>query len=221
MPQAMLTAPIRRWTAVAVVIPALVLPGCRSTAASTPAAEPQRPLSAWAGRRVVLLPSQTLDDGAGWATGTQALSSLRVRMDDELAFALGERGLQSRWIFPEELAKLTRRAGGYVPDVKALTVEQLRRKKEVPDGPLADPLASQLRALVAFTDARWVLLPVETRVERSGDGARVVVQVAMIDARGATVAWMGDVAGDTAPSSGAAAFASAASRVGDLIAPGS
>lgn len=200
-----------------------MLLGCRAPATDVPRADPARPLAAYAGRRVVLLPVQSVDDGAGWGSAAGGAGALRTRMDDELAFALGERGVTSNWILPAALASMTRRAGTYVPDVRALSVEPLRRATKVPEGPLADPLRSELRSLVAFTNARWVLLPIEARIERVAgrQGARVALQLAVIDARGAVVAWIGDVAGEVAAAAGAQAFASAAAKAADLIAPGS
>lgn len=206
---------------------ALLAAGCRGATPvpETSRPDPARPLASYAGRRVVVLPVQSLDDGAGWSASGGGNTALRARLDDELAFALTERGLGTRWILPPALAAMTRRAGTYVPDPRALTVEPLRRRRDIPDGPLADPLQSQLRSLVAFTDARWVMLPVEARVERGtaaqGGGARLVVQLAMIDARGATVAWMGEIASDAAATEGPASFAAVAGRIADLIAPAS
>lgn len=201
-----------------------VLVACRGAAPvpASPEGDPARPLAPYAPRRVIVLPLQSLDDGAGWnREGAHAAS--RGRLDDEIAFALTERGLGSRWILPGALRSMTRRAGTYVPDLQALSVEPLRRRRDLPKGPLGDPLAGQLRSLVAFTDARWVLLPIEGRIERpagqSAGPARLVVQLAMIDARGAVVAWMGDVAGDTASTPGPRPFATAAARVADLVAP--
>lgn len=204
---------------------ALLAAGCRGAtpAPETPQADPARPLASYAGRRVVVLPLQSLDDGAGWSARGSDAKGMRTRLDDEVAFALSERGLGTRWILPSALALMTRRAGTYVPDLQSLQVESLRRLKELPDGPLGDPLASQLRSLVAFTDARWVLLPIEGRVERAlaakGGGTRFIVQLAMIDARGAIVTWMGEVASDTASGPGPQPFATAAARLADLIVP--
>jgi hypothetical protein len=205
------------------ILPIALALGCRAPATESPRVDPVRPLAEYAGRRVVVLPLQSLDDGAAWSAAGGGPTGIRTRMDDELAFAFTERGLAGRWILPAALAGMTRRAGTFIPDVRALAVEPLRRRKEIPDGSLADPLASQLRSLVAFTDARWVLLPIEGRIERvtGGNSARVVVQLAMIDARGATVAWIGEVAGDTASAPGARPFASVAGRAADLIVPGS
>jgi hypothetical protein len=192
-------------------------------AAPAPSAlEPDRPLSSFGARRVIVLPVQSIDDGAGWSGALGGLPAMRTRLDDELSFSLRERGLGERWILPEALAASTRRAGTYVPDPRALAVEPLRRRREAPRDPLADPLASQLRALVAFTDARWVLLPIEARVERHAAGtAQLALQLAVIDARGALVTWLGEVRSDTVRTAGPAPFAAVAARVADLIVPSS
>lgn len=202
----------------AVVLGTGTLAGCRTAPqrASAPATDAARPLSGYAARRVIVLPVQSVDDAVGW---TSMQPDFRQATDDEIAFALRERGLGDQWILPAALATMTKRAGTFLPDVRKLTVEPLRRRTSLWDGPLPEPLAGQLRQLVAFTDARWVLLPVELRLERAGDAPRAVIHATLVDARGATMAWIGDVAGDTSSTPGPRTFASAAARLADLVTP--
>jgi hypothetical protein len=52
------------------------------------------------------------------------------------------------------------------------------------DGAVPDPLASQLRTVVALNDARYALVPAELRVSRDRAGtARLVLRLALVDAR--------------------------------------
>jgi hypothetical protein len=100
--------------------------------------------------------------------------------------------------------------------------------------PLAEPLATQLRTIVALGDARYVLVPVEVRLERapapsssagvtapgpaSAGPGRAVLRLALVDARASQVRWSGDVASDTASALTTALAAGLAGRVADLVA---
>lgn len=178
------------------------------------------PLASLAGQRIIVLPVHYLR-----ATDTLGLSAQIAKprdflraLDDEIAFAMGERGLRSQWVFPEDLARAQRRNAGHATDPYALAAEVLR-----PTGPrripqLPDPLASQLRALVAVSDARYALFPVEVRFENAGGAARAVLHVALLDARASNVRWAGDVASDTMSTISPGLAASLANRLANLIA---
>jgi hypothetical protein len=105
-------------------------------------------------------------------------------VDDEIAFALEERGFRTRWVFSEQLVRSAQRNAAHSPDPRALAAEGLRplaRRRS--DGQLGEPLASQLRALVALHGARYALFPVELRFEKIGGAGRAVLHVLLIDAR--------------------------------------
>ena len=95
-----------------------------------------------------------------------------------------------------------------------------------PGGELADPLASQLRSMVSFTEARLALVPVEIRFFPRGTGpmppgppmGRVVLRVALVDTRRFTVAWAGDMVSDPAPALTPATIAVLADRLADAMA---
>jgi hypothetical protein len=181
-----------------------------------------RPLAGLAAQPLILLPVQYLRpaDTLGWAQHVQAPSAFLARIDDELTFAARERGVKSAWAFPEDLARSARRNATYAADPHGLAAEGLRPRGQRPrlPAPLGEPLATQMRALVALHDARYALLPVEVRFEPAAEGGgRAVLRLALIDARRAEVVWVTEVASDPAPAPSPAIAASLASHFGDLI----
>jgi hypothetical protein len=181
---------------------------------------PSRPLAGLAGQQVIVLPTHYLrpGDSLGWAAAVERPRQLLSEVDDEIVFALGERGFRTRWVFPEQLIRSAQRNAAHSPDPRALAAEGLRplaRRRS--DGGLGEPLASQVRALVALHGARYALFPVELRFEKSGDTGRAVLHVVLVDARLSRVTWGGDVKGDTASKYSRGLIASAANNLADLI----
>ena len=182
---------------------------------------PNRPLAGLAGQQVVVIPTHYLrpGDSLGWAAAVERPRQLLSDVDDEIAFALGERGFRTQWVFPEQLVRSAQRNPAHSPDPRALAAEGLRPlARRRPDGQLGEPLASQLRALVALHGARYALFPVELRFEKIGNGGRAVLHVVLLDARLSRATWGGDVRGDTASKYGRGLIASAANNLADLIA---
>ena len=182
---------------------------------------PSRPLAGLAGQHVVVLPTHYLRpaDSLGWAGAIPRQREYLRSLDDEIAFELGERGFRTNWIFPEDLAKAAKRNAGYATDPYALAAEGLRPPGQRNQGlMLRDPLASQLRSLVALNEGRFVLFPVEVRFEKDGGMGRAILRVALIDARLSSVRWAGDVRSDPATTFSPALAASVATHLADLIA---
>ena len=182
---------------------------------------PNRPLAGLAGQQVIVIPTHYLrpGDSLGWAAAVERPRDLLSEVDDELAFALGERGFRTRWVFPEQLVRSAQRNVPHSPDPRALAAEGLRPlARRRPDGMLGEPLASQLRSLVALHGARYALFPVELRFEKVGGAGRAVLHVLLLDARLSRATWGGDVKGDTASAFGRGLIASAANNLADLIA---
>jgi hypothetical protein len=182
---------------------------------------PNRPLAGLAGQQVIVLPVHYLrpGDSLGWAAAVERPRQLLSDVDDEIAFALEERGFRTRWVFPEQLVRSAQRNAPHSPDPRALAAEGLRplaRRRS--DGQLGEPLASQLRALVALHGARYALFPVELRFEKIGGAGRAVLHVLLIDARLSRATWGADVSGDTASTYGRGSIASAANNLANLIA---
>lgn len=206
----------------AVALAAVV--GCAHAqrASATESAPVRRPLSSLAARRVLLLPTHYLRQGdpLGFTSRITDARDYLGEVDAEIAFALGNRGLKERWVFPERLAAVARRNPGYAPNPYALAAEWLRPPLRKNPEQLPEPFASQIRTLIALEeDAQLLLFPVEIRFERAGTGAeRAVLNVVLLDARRSKIVWMGDVLGDPSTSFTPALAASAAEHLADLIA---
>jgi hypothetical protein len=178
------------------------------------------PLATLAGQRIIVLPLHYLRaiDTLGLSAQVAHPREFLRSIDDEIAFAMAERGLKSQWMFPDELQRSHQRNIGHTPDPYALAAEVLR-----PTGPrrveqLPDPLASQLRSLVAVSDARFALFPVEVRFENSGGAARAIMHVVLLDARASNIRWAGDIASDTMRTITPGLAATLANRLANLIA---
>ena len=200
-----------------------------------PAAEPTPPpLAALAAQRIVVVPTQRLREAGalGWLAQAGVPRDYLAGFDAAIAAALAERGAGGSWVMPQDVLRSARRNPTYATDPYALAVSSLEPSRRPPprDAPLAEPLASQLRAIVALGDARYVLLPVELRFERvtppagaavegGTEGGRAVLRVALVDARLAQVRWAGDVASEGAAAFSPALATSVAARLADLIAP--
>jgi len=186
----------------------------------------QRPLASIAAQRIVVAPAQRLRgaDSVGWAAAVGPTPDYLRRVDDEIAFAMRERELGAGWVFPPQLAAVARRNAPVAADPYALAVAQLLAPPPRSGGPveITEPLAGQLRSLVALNDARFVLVPAELRFERAAQtagAARAVLRVTVVDARLARVRWAGEVASDTASAHSPALAAGVAARLADLVAP--
>ena len=193
------------------------------TAAPQPAPLPVRtmsPLAGLAGQHIAVLPVHYLRaDTIGAAARIEDPRGTLAALDSAIERALGERGFRTSWSYPPALARSARRNAGYVSDPYSLAGERLRFGVRMADDRLAEPLASQLRSIVAVTDARYALFPVELRFERVPDGKiRPVLHVALLEARGASVRWMGDVRGAAGTTITPATLESVAFALADLVA---
>ena len=211
--------PPRVFYAVSLVSVASILAACKSSP-PTPAQTPQHALSGLAAQHVVLLPTYTvrIAPGLGWTLPRSA--EVARTLDVDIAAALEEHAIRG-WILPPRLDSSFRRNPTYATDPHALAEEPLRSPSLGGDQRLPDPLASQLRTIVALhEDARMVLAPVELRMESAGPGTgRGVLRLVLVDARQSTVRWVGEVSSDPAPTFGPSITASIASRLSTIIAP--
>lgn len=178
------------------------------------------PLAGLAGQHIVVLPVHYLRaDTLGWSARVTDPRSTLAALDSAIERALSERGFRTDWTYPPALARSARRNAGYVSDPYSLAAERLRLGARAIEGQVPEPLASQLRSIVAVTDARYALFPVELRFEQLPDGrARPVLRVALMDARGATVRWMGEVRGATSSNISSTTLESVAFSLADLVA---
>lgn len=181
-----------------------------------------RPLAQLASQRVILTPAYYLvaGDPLGWAAQLPKGREYLRTVDDELAAVLTERGLKSQWLYPADLVRAMRANPTYAVDPYTLGANILRGSGVVSGTMLADPLATQLRTMIALQEgARAVLVPVEIRFEKAGTTGQgvAVLKVALLDARLGDVRWIGMVRSDPAPAYSRAVLTSLAAHFADLF----
>jgi hypothetical protein len=172
---------------------------------------------------MLVLPVQyaTFLDTLGWNAKAGAVPSYLQTLDDEISFALRGRGLKNKWIFADDITRSAHRNEGFTADPHDLAADPLRIGARADSWQLGEPLATQLRSLIALNEARYILFPVEVRTVNApkGGGAYAILKVVVVDARRSQVQWRGTVVGAVAQKFSPAVAADLASRLADLIAP--
>jgi len=208
-----------RFPVVAAVLAALSCGGGPPKTAPEPS---EHSLSGLAGQAIAVLPAFAVRvmPGSDWGSSMGRTADVKTTLDADILAALDERGLKKTWIFPADLRQSHRRNAAYAADPDALAEEPLRSPSLIADTRLPDPLASQIRTLVALHDnVRLVLAPVELRLEKAGPtGGRGVLRVVLLDARSSVVRWIGEVSSDTTASFGPVVTASVAAKLANLVA---
>ena len=182
------------------------------------------PLAPFAGRRIIVLPAEYLSEGdsLGWAALVPNVEEYLASFDAELEFALKDRGLGKVWVMESKLPSEYRRNQDYMADPAHLAGDWLRYpgpKKAIPF--LPDPLAGQLRSILAVNDrAEYVLYPIEIRFIKGpdGKGGRAALRAAVLDPRRLKVDWMADVYSDTEEKFTPALLTSLAEHLANLFA---
>ena len=136
----------------------------------------------------------------GWAAKAGGRSFLAL-IDSALEAAARDRNLVASWTMPGDLARTARRNPLYAvnpADIRAgdaVRVLERRRDENIPE-----PVASQLRTLAGFHDARYALIPTEVRFEpgSAGGSGRAILRVAVLDVRGSKLVFIGDIQGAVA-----------------------
>jgi hypothetical protein len=178
----------------------LALAACRPSGApeQAPVAVPVRPLAFLAAQQVVVAPLNRLReaDAMGWTREIPRSREFMRAFDDALEAELGARGL-SRWVYPAALVRARRSSPSFAVDPYALETAPLRSPAAKGGVRLADPLAGQLRTMIALQEsARGVLIPVELWFDRTPDGQGVaVLRLALVDGRTTEIRWIDDVRG--------------------------
>jgi hypothetical protein len=194
--------------------------GTNAGAAAAPAPAVVRPLAALAGQRVVVAPTYRMreSDPLGWTSQIPRSREYLRALDDSIAAELGRRGLESQWVFPPALVRARRANPTYAADPYALAADPLRNLAVAAGARIGDPLATQLRTMIALHDARAVLLPVELRFERESDGRGIaVLRLDLIDGRLGEVRWTGDVRSDPSATFSPALASTLAAHLADLV----
>ena len=185
-------------TRVSVFLLASLLYGCASSAPKeqTPATPAANPIQGMVGRQVVVLPAQLLATSgpAGTWDVRPDLAQLLTLLDQEIADTFRKRGVRSNWTFADDIVASANRNAGLAGNPRGLPVAGIRRIK-ASDTPLPEPLASEIRTIVSLTSARYVIMPIETRVELSPAHRKAALNLLLIDSRTARVLWAGEVTG--------------------------
>jgi hypothetical protein len=203
----------------------LVLAACRGSGAAeepAPLVAPAHPLAALAAQQVIVAPLNALRevDALGWTQQIPRSREFMRAFDDALAAELTARGVGARWIYPDALVRSARSNPSHSVDPYALAAAPLRDARLVEGTRLPDPLANQLRIMVALQEsARPVLIPVELWFDKAAGGQGVaVVRLALVDGRLGEVRWIGDIRSTPSPTFSRELLTSLVAHSADLIA---
>jgi hypothetical protein len=206
--------------AFALIISASILTACASKPPETDASPvPLRPLERMAGQEILVFPVQYLSstDTLGWQQQIPNRAAFLATLDDQIEAAMSARGLGKAWTFGREVERASKLNSILMTDARSLSAEWLRGRV-LPETTVRDPLQSQVRGLVGLKGSRYALLPVELRIENSGNGTGVaILRIVMIDSRMALFRWVGEVVSDPAMRLSPALTASVATHFADLV----
>lgn len=152
---------------------------------------------------MLVLPAQGLQagDAMGWVASIEDRRGLLARLDSTMASEIRDRGLAATWASAGELDRIARRNPVHVARVSDIragdAVRALERRR---DDDIPEPIASQLRVLAGFHEARYALVPAEVRFERGefADAGRAILRVGILDVRGSKLVFIGDIVGPDA-----------------------
>jgi hypothetical protein len=196
--------------------------GGSGTAPPSTATAPERhPLSALAANGAIVTPTYIVHADPEWRPRLGPGNSILRALDDDIASALADRGLKSGWVMPADLAVSYKRNPTYATDPYALAEDQLRAPSFAAGSRLTEPLASQLRTMIALHEnARTVLAPIEIRFEQadaSSNAARATLRLALIDPRFSEARWVGTLKSDTTSADPRVLTQALARHVADLV----
>lgn len=181
---------------------------------------PPLALSGMAAVPVVVLPvfRVSVSNQLGWTQAVGSRADLAKALDAEIRSAVQDRAVRT-WAFSDDLSRDFQRNPTYATDPYLLAEEPLRSPALRDGDRLPEPLASQLRTLVALRDkSRYVLAPVDVRIEPAAGGGQARLRLVLIDAVTSEIRWIGAVQSDVAPAYGPAVLASLGAHVADLVA---
>lgn len=206
------------------VLCAVVL-ACGGSSTSRPSTAPvpeSPPLAALASSGAIVTPTYALHTAPGlnWSAPLGQTREVLRAMDDDIAAAIANRGLKTGWIYPADLALTYKRNPTYASDPYALGEEPLRSPAFIAGARLPEPLASQLRTMIALHEnARLVLLPIELRFDSAGSAtmARATLRLATVDPRYSEARWIGEIRSDTTSADANVLMTALARQLADLI----
>lgn len=198
--------PIRPGTVLACLVLLLTTTACGARSTPPPAAGFESgAVPDLRGRRVMVLPVQLRHGG-------------HPDVDGEILFALRSRPAAVEWVGPGELHEVLARSPGTRIRLDALNVQPFLAAEVQRVG---DPLFGDLYRLGALVDARFALLPVETRTraEEEGAGYAVEIAAALLDTRTGRVVWYGILDGPPGPPGDRSATVAAAEALARRVVP--
>jgi hypothetical protein len=178
------------------------------------------PLASFATLHLIVFPVQSLraDDPLGWSAKVTQPKAYLIAVDMALEAAFRERGLGTAWAFPTDLARTAQRNPTYATAPASIRAGDAARVMERNNASrIPEPVASQIRTLAGFHDARHAMIPVELRFDKEGAGGRAVLHVVILDVRSSSLVWAGDVGGDVVPEFSAAVVTGLAKRFANLV----
>jgi hypothetical protein len=179
------------------------------------------PLSGIVGQNIVVAPVQALriPPDVGWP----ALPASRValaKLDSVITDTLRVRVANAGWVYADGVVKSAVNNPTYATDPRALAVNPLRSAAVKVGDRLPEPVASQLRTMIAFHDVRLVMIPLDLTIEPvSPGGGRPVLHLMLVDPRSSVVRWIGKVTGADSPAFTPEISANLAARFADLFVP--
>jgi hypothetical protein len=209
-------------TRVALFYAALVVgAGCGGSKAASTAPNPEiHPLAGIAGQNIIVAPVQALrmPTEVGWPALPPSRPTL-AHLDSIFADTLKDRVGNQGWVYAEGVVRAAANNPTYATDPRGLAVNSLRASTLKIGDRLVEPLATQLRTMIAFQDARLVLIPTDLTIDRSEGGlGRPTLRLVLVDPRSSLVRWIGRVSGNDSPAFTPDIPALIATRLADLFA---
>src|SRR5690349_24987361 len=138
-----------------VTLIAAIAAACGGSGSSPPSTKPTpdaRPLGSLVSSGAIVTPTYALRTAPelDWSARLGPTREFLRAMDDEIASTFAARGLKSGWIMPADLATSFKRNPTYASDSYALAEEPLRASSLIAGSRLSEPLASQLRTMLAL-----------------------------------------------------------------------
>jgi len=174
------------------------------------------PLAQYSSVKVAVVPVQFYKADVGGFAG-QPAATMRTAFDSLLSEQLEEHGLKGMWATPADVQRTAKRNAMYTSDPRNLGAFTVRNGVNPKKPLIVDPLASNLRRLVALHDARYLLMPVELRADGGKEGGHLAVRLLLIDARLNTALWQVDLLSERAATYSPALLQQLATRVADLV----
>ena len=171
------------------------------------------------GQPLLIAPVQSIKIAPelGW-TGLPRAAAILAAFDQTLADTLRARLGDPQWVYAAALIESARNNPTYATDPRALSIQPLKSPRLEVAQRLPEPLASQLRVMLALHDGRLILIPVELRFERTAVGAaHPVLQLVLVDPRLSDIRWHGEVTGTDSRMFSSSLTADMAACVADLF----